>query len=109
MKAEVTIASDCSAARGICTRTGSGKVRHISIKKCAYKKLTAKEGVLVGVGGHAVELGSHRNEGTLVRAHDVVAEADVATPERRSDKGVGMPHRDERRTQCKPRRGWRKL
>ena len=28
MQLDVTIASDSSAARGICTRTGSGKVRH---------------------------------------------------------------------------------
>ena len=33
MQSEVTIASDSSAARGICTRTGSGKVRHLSIKE----------------------------------------------------------------------------
>ena len=33
MQLEVTIASDSSAARGICTRTGSGKVRHLSIKE----------------------------------------------------------------------------
>ena len=29
MKLEVTIASDSSAARGICTRTGSGKVQQV--------------------------------------------------------------------------------
>ena len=33
MQSEVTIASDSSAARGICTRTGSWKVRHLSIKE----------------------------------------------------------------------------
>ena len=33
MQSEVTIASDSSAARGVCTRTGSGKVRHLSIKE----------------------------------------------------------------------------
>ena len=42
MQLEVTIASDSSAARGICTRTGSGKVRHFSIKELwiqdAYRK-----------------------------------------------------------------------
>ena len=42
MKAEVTIASGGSAARGICTRKGSGKVRHLSIKEWwkqeAYRK-----------------------------------------------------------------------
>jgi len=32
-KAGVTIASDSSAARGMCARTGSGKVRHLSIKE----------------------------------------------------------------------------
>ena len=68
-----------------------------------------QEGVPVGVGGYALELGRHRNEGTHVIALDVVAEADAATPERGSDKGVGMPHVDERRTQCMPRRRWRRL
>ena len=29
MQSEVTIASDSSSARGICTKTGSGKVRHL--------------------------------------------------------------------------------
>ena len=33
MQSEVTIASDSSAARGFCNRTGSGKVRHLSIKE----------------------------------------------------------------------------
>ena len=50
MKAEVTIASDSSAARGICTRTGSGRVRHLSIEGLwtqeAYRK---KEFQLVSV------------------------------------------------------------
>ena len=50
MQLEVTIASDSSAARGICTRTGSRKVRHISIKELwmqeAYRK---KEFQLVSV------------------------------------------------------------
>ena len=53
VQAEVTIASDSSAARGICTRTGSGKVRHLSIKELWIQQ----EGVPVGVGGHVVELG----------------------------------------------------
>ena len=42
MHLEVTIASDSIAARGICTRTRSGKVRHVSIKELwiqeAYRK-----------------------------------------------------------------------
>ena len=42
MQLEVTIATDSSAARGICTNTGSGKVRHLSIKVLwiqeAYRK-----------------------------------------------------------------------
>ena len=50
MKAEVTIASDSSAARGMCTRTGSGKVRHHSMEELwiqeAYRK---KEFKLVSV------------------------------------------------------------
>ena len=33
MQSEVTIASDSSEARGVCTRTGSRKVRHLSIKE----------------------------------------------------------------------------
>ena len=50
MQLEVTTASDSSVARGICTRTGSGKVRHLSIKELwvqeAYRK---KEFQLVSV------------------------------------------------------------
>ena len=50
MQSEVTIASDSSAALGICTRTGSGKVRHLSIKELwiqeSYRK---KEFQLVSV------------------------------------------------------------
>ena len=50
MKAVVRIASTSSAARGICTRTGSGKVRHLLIKELwiqeAYRK---KEFQLVSV------------------------------------------------------------
>ena len=50
MQSEVTIASDSSAARGICTRTGSGKVRHLLIKELwiqeSYRK---KEFQLVSV------------------------------------------------------------
>ena len=50
MQAEVTIASDSSAARGICTRTGSGKVRLLSITELwrqeSYRK---KEFQLVSV------------------------------------------------------------
>ena len=57
MKAEVTSASDSSAARGICTRTGSGKVRHLSIKELWIQEAYLKKGVPVGVGGHVVELG----------------------------------------------------
>ena len=42
MQLEVTIASGSSAARGMCTRTGSGNVRHLSIKELwiqeAYRK-----------------------------------------------------------------------
>ena len=42
VQAEVAIAPDSSAAPGICTRTGSGKVRHLSIKELwiqeAYRK-----------------------------------------------------------------------
>ena len=51
MQSEVTIATDSSAARGICTRTGSWKLRHLSIKVLwiqeSYRK---KEFQLVSVG-----------------------------------------------------------
>ena len=40
---EVTIASDNSAARGICTRTGSGKVRHRSIKELWIQEAYGKK------------------------------------------------------------------
>ena len=43
MKAEMTIASDSSAARRICTRTGSGKVRHLSIKEMWIQEAYRKE------------------------------------------------------------------
>ena len=50
VQVEVTIASDSSAARGICPRTGSGKVWHLSMKELsiqeAYRK---KEFQLVSV------------------------------------------------------------
>ena len=50
MQLEVTIASDSSAARRICTRTGSGKARHLSVKELwiqeAYRR---KEFQLVSV------------------------------------------------------------
>ena len=47
MQAEVTIASDSSAARGICTRAGSGKVRHLSIKELWIQEAYRKELVSV--------------------------------------------------------------
>ena len=47
MQSEVTIASDSSAARGICTKTGSGKVRHLSIKELS--RCIKKEFQLVSV------------------------------------------------------------
>ena len=43
MQLEVTIASDSSAARGLCTRTGSGKVRHFSIKELWIQEAYRKE------------------------------------------------------------------
>ena len=50
MQSEVTIALDSNAARGICTRTRPGKVRHLSIKELwiqeSYRK---KEFKLVSV------------------------------------------------------------
>ena len=67
VQVEVTIASDSSAARGICTRTGSGKVRHFSIKELwiqeAYRKKefqlvwvdTLLNGADVGTKAHTSE------------------------------------------------------
>ena len=107
MQLEVTIASDSSAARGICTRTGSGKGAPFD-QSVVDTGSVSQEGVPVGVGGHDVELGRHWNESTHVGAPDVVAEADVTSPERGSDKGVGMSHIEGRRKPCKPRRGWRR-
>ena len=66
MQSEVTIASDSSAARGICTRTGSGKVRHLSIKELWIQESYRKKRVPVGVVRHAAELGGHWNESTHV-------------------------------------------
>ena len=66
MQSEVTIASDSSAARGICTRTGSGKVRHLSIKEFLDTRIVSQERVPVGVGRHVAELGGHWNESTHV-------------------------------------------
>ena len=43
MQSEVTIASDSSAARGIPTRTGSEKVRHLSIKELWIQESYRKE------------------------------------------------------------------
>ena len=69
MQSEVTIASDSSAARGICTRTGSGKVQHLSIKNLWDARIVG-----------------HWNEST----HVVVAETDATTSWRRAETGVGM-------------------
>ena len=73
---------------------------HSGVKTCRVAETRALQlpqgGVPFGVGGHDVELVLHWNEGTHVRAPDVVVEADAASPERGgSDKGVGMPHRNE--------------
>ena len=49
-----------------------------------------------GVGGHALELGRHRNESAHVRTVGIVAEADATTPERGASKaGVGMLYQVE--------------
>ena len=66
MQSEVTIASDSSAARGMCTRTGSGKVRHLSIKELRKQEAFSQERVPVGVGRHVAELCGHWNESTHV-------------------------------------------
>ena len=98
------VASDSSAARGICTRTGSGdlSMKELWIQE-AYRK---KEFQLVSVDTllNWADFGTKAH----VRAPDVVVEAGVTSPERGSDKGVRMSHVDGRRTPCKPRRGWRR-
>ena len=54
MKAEVTTASDSSAARGICTRTGSGKGATPFDQRVVDTGSVSQEGVPVGVGGHVL-------------------------------------------------------
>ena len=61
MQSEVTIASDSSAARGICTRTGSGKVRHLFNRRVVDTRIVSQERVPVGVGRHVAELDGHWN------------------------------------------------
>ena len=108
MKAEVTIASDSSAARGMCTRTGSGQVRHLSIeelwKKEAYRK---KEFQLVSVDTllNWADIGTKAHD----RAPDVVADAVATAPERGAGKGIGMPPFVDEEHRTMPRRGWRRL
>ena len=79
MQLEVTIASDSSAGRGICTRTGSGQVRHLSTKELwmqeAYRK---KEFQLVSVD-------------TLLNWADIGPKAH--TPERLTSLPRQMPRR----------------
>ena len=43
MQLEVTIASDSSAARGICTRTGSGKVQHLFNQRVVDTRIVSQE------------------------------------------------------------------
>ena len=43
VQAEATVASDISAARGICATTGSGKERHVSIKELWIQEAYRKE------------------------------------------------------------------
>ena len=49
MQLEVIFASDSSASRGICTRTGSGKVRHLSIKELWIQEAYRKKFQMVSV------------------------------------------------------------
>ena len=85
---EVTIASDSSVARGICTR--SGKVRHLSIKELWIQEACRKQEFQLVSVDMLSKLGRHWNEITHVRAPDVVAETDATSPERGSDKGAGV-------------------
>ena len=59
MQLEVTIASDSGAARGICTRTGSGNVRHFSIQEFWIQEAYRK-GVCVS---HVDGRGTHGGDG----------------------------------------------
>ena len=95
MQEEVTIASDSSAARGICTSTGSGKVRHSSIKELwiqeAHRK---KEFQLVSVDTllYWADIGTKAY--TSERLTSLLRQMPLRL-RRGSDKGVGMPHRNE--------------
>ena len=88
---EVTIASDSSPARGICTWTGSGKVRHLAIKELwiqeAYRM---KEFHLVSVD----TLLNWADIGTKAHTSEIlilVAEAGATTlGTGASETGVGM-------------------
>ena len=87
MQSEVTIASDSSAARGTCTRTGSGKVRHLSIKELWIREShRKKEFQLVSVN----TLLNWADIGTKAHTPDVVAETDATTPWRGAETGVCM-------------------
>ena len=55
MQLEVTIASDSSATRGICTRFGKGATPFD--QRVVDTGSVSQEGVPVGVGGHVAELG----------------------------------------------------
>ena len=43
LKSKLVVASDSSAARGMCARTGSGKVRHLSIKELWVQEALRKK------------------------------------------------------------------
>ena len=53
MQLEVTIASDSSAARGICTMTGSGKGATPFDQRVVDTGSVSQKGIPVGVGGRA--------------------------------------------------------
>ena len=57
VQAEVTIASDSTAAPGICSRTGSGKGATPFDQRVVDTGSVSQEEVPVGVGGHVAELG----------------------------------------------------
>ena len=74
------------STRKICTRTGSGKLRHLSIKELWIQAACRrKEFQLVSVDTllNWADIGT---QSTHVRAPDVVAEAGATSPERGSDK-----------------------
>ena len=89
------ILSDSSAARGVCNRTGSGKVGHLSIKELGATE-APREGVLPQVRGHALELGGHRPEGARQGTPRLAVRPSASSPRGAQDGGIGAGGADPR-------------